>query len=152
MDKKTEIEQQLDMGFKEPIGNKVQNFKYKTEIFFAKLRANSLAKSPFIWISLILTISMIFIQFYYYRNFIERLPKEIPLFLISQNLDLRLASSNYLFWIIILSIALTVFSAIIAIKKYYQFKFISMLIMTNLFIAIFLITISYIKIFGVYIF
>jgi hypothetical protein len=152
MDKKTEIEQQLDMGFKEPIGNKVQNYKYKTELFFTKLRANSLAKSPFIWISLILTISMIFIQFYYYRNFIERLPKEIPLFLISQNLDLRLASSNYLFWIIILSIALTVFSAIIAIKKYYQFKFISMLIMTNLFIAIFLITISYIKIFGVYIF
>jgi hypothetical protein len=151
MDKKNEIEQ-LDMGLKEPISNRFKNFKYKVEIFFIGLRTNSLFTAPFLWISCALVASFILIQNYYYVNFIDKLPKEVPLFLIAKSPELRLVDKDFLLWILIISVALTIISLLIAVKTYYKFKFISVFTMTNLVLGLLLLTISYIKIFSIYIF
>lgn len=144
--------QQLDMGLKEPVSNKFKNFKYKVELFFIKLRTNSLFTTPFLWISASIVVSLILVQAYYYVNFFEKLPNEIPLFSITRNPELSLVNRDSLLWILILSIFLTVFSFTVALKMYYKFKVISIFIMTNIVICIFFLTISYIKIFGIYIF
>jgi hypothetical protein len=151
MGKKEELEQ-LDMGLQEPISNRFKNLKYRTELFFIKVRTHSLFTAPFIWFSLIITTSLILVQHYYYANFIDKLPKEISLFSISSNPELKLVGKEFLLLILILSVVLTFFSVIISLKTFYKAKFIAILIMTNLVLSVFLITVSYIKIFGIYIF
>ena len=151
MDKKDEIEQ-LDMGLREPFSNKYKNLKYKVELFFVGLRTNSLFTAPFLWITTILSVSFVLIQNYYYNNFIERLPKEVPLFTIARSPELKLVNKDFLLWILVISIVLTAVSVFIAIKSYYKFKLISVFIMTNLVLGLLLLTISYIKIFSIYIF
>jgi hypothetical protein len=151
MEKKNEIEQ-LDMGLKEPFSNRFKNFKYKIELFFLKFRTNSLFTSPFVWITLILTTSFLFIQFHYYLNFIGNLPKEIPMFLIAKNPEAKLVEKEFLIAVIIISVLLTVISLLISYKIFYKSKIAAAFIMTNLVLGVFLATISYIKIFGLYIF
>lgn len=151
MEEKNQIEQ-LDMGLQEPLSNRLKNFKYKIELFFIKLRTNSLFTAPFLWISFVLTTSFILIQHYYYINFLERLPKEIPLFSISKIPSLKLVSKEYMLFVLILSIILALISLFISLKIFYRSKFMSIFIMTNLVLAMLLITITYIKIFSVYIF
>ncbi len=151
MEKKNEVEQ-LDMGLKEPVSNRLKNFKYRIELFFIGLRTNSLFTTPFLWISVALATSLILIQNYYYTNFIDRLPKEIPLLMIAKNPQLRLLDKEALLLVLIFSIFLTIISLFISIKTYYKFKFISMLIMINLVLGLILLTVSYIKIFSIYIF
>lgn len=152
MAKKKEETKQLDMGLKEPASNKLMSLKYKTRLFFAALRTNSLFTAPFIWITCTLGISFILIQNHYYTNFFDKLPKEIPVFQLARDPGLRLVDKDFLFWILIFSIILFLISTFITIKMYYRFKFISILTMTNLVLGLLLITMSYIKIFSIYIF
>ncbi len=151
MEKKEQTEQ-LDMGLKEPFSNRLAGFKYNLEVFFVGLRTNSLFSSPFLWVYSALSVSLISIQAYYYFNFIDQLPREIPLFLFVQNPEFALADKNSLFLILLAGAIFTVISVIIAIKTFYKFKLISILIMMNLVVGLFLLTMSYIKIFGIYIF
>lgn len=151
MGKKNEVEQ-LDMGLKEPFGNRFKNFRYNLELFFAKLRTHSLFTAPFLWISLAIVCSLISVQIYYYLNFFENLPKEVPVFLIARDANLRLLEKDFLLWFIILSILFTLISLIVSVKVFYRFKFIAMFVMTNLTIAVSFLTIAFIKIFGIYIF
>lgn len=151
MEKQQEVEQ-LDMGLKEPKLNRFKKWKYRLELFFAGLRANSLFTAPFLWISCTLAIALILVQNYYYVNFIDQLPKEIPLFTIAASPELRLVGKDFLLWILIFSIVLTLTSFFIATKTYYRFKFMSIFTMTNLVLGLLLITLSYIKIFSSYIF
>jgi hypothetical protein len=153
MQKEKEIEeQQLDMGFKEPLSNKLRKIKYKIEMFFMRLKTNSLLKSPPLWIFSSLTASLLFVQYYYYHNYFTILPREIPLFVIRENLEFRLVQNHYLLPVLIFSLVLTIVSLIIAIKIYYRFRPLSILILGNMFVSIFLITIAFIRIFGIYIF
>lgn len=145
-------EQQLDMGFKEPFSNKIKKDKYKIDLFFVRLRTNSLLKNPAIWILSFLTISFLLIQKHYYDNYFNQLPKDIPLFKIKESLEFRLVDSNYLLPILLISILLTIVSLILTLRTYYKFKILSIMILGNLFLSIFLITVAYIRIFGIYIF
>ena len=151
MEKKNEVEQ-LDMGLKEPASNKFKHFKYKTELFFTKLRTSSVFTAPFMWISCAFAVALIFTQYYYYKNFFEFLPKEIPLFLTAKTPDLKLVEKEILLVFLVLSIIVALFSVVLAVKNYYRFRIISMFVMTNLVLGILLLTISIIKIFGIYIF
>ena len=151
MKEKNEIEQ-LNMGLQEPFFNRFKNFKYKFELFFVKLRTNSLFTAPFLWITSVLTASFILVQYHYYTSFIDKLPKEIPLFSIAKISELKLVNKEYMLIIFILSVILAIISLFISLKIFYRSKFMSIFIMTNLVLAMLLITISYIKIFGVYIF
>ncbi len=151
MEKQKQAEQ-LDMGLKEPVFNRFRGWKYRVELFFAGMRANSLFTAPFLWISCSLVISFILVQNYYYVNFIDQLPKEVPLFAIAKSPELRLVNKDLLLWIIIFSIILTIISVFISARTYYRFKFISIFTMTNLVLGLLLLTISYIKIFSTYIF
>lgn len=151
MQKHKQVEQ-LDMGLKEPALNRFRNWRYKTELFFTGIRTNSLFTAPFLWISCSLVISLILVQNYYYVSFIEQLPKEVPLFAIAKSPELRLVNKDFLLWIIIFSIILTIISIFISARTYYKFKFISIFTMTNLVLGLLLLTISYIKIFTTYIF
>ena len=151
MEKKNEVEQ-LDMGLKEPFSNRFKNLKYKIELFFIKVRTNSLFTSPFLWITLILTTSFLLIQTHYYLNFFENLPKEIPMFLIAKNPEARLVGKEFLLGVIIISAFLTAVSLLISFKIFYKSKIAAAFIMTNLVLGVLLATISYIKIFGLYIF
>ncbi len=151
MEKEKEVEQ-LDMGLKEPKLNIFRKWKYKIEFFFAGLRANSLFTAPFLWFSSTLAVAFILVQNYYYANFINQLPKEIPLFAIAKNPELKLVDKDFLLGVLIFSILLTLISFFIATKTYYRFKFMSIFTMTNLVLTLLLITISYIKIFSSYIF
>ncbi len=144
-------EQQYDLGFKEPIGNKIKDRKWKVELFFLKIRTNTLLKNPFVWILSFLTITLILIQKYYYDNFFSKIPKEIPLFQIKDNLEHRLVDSNILQIIMIVSALLTVVSIFLAIKTYYKFKILSFMILGNIFLSILIITIEYIRVFSIYI-
>ncbi len=151
MEKKNETEQ-LDMGLKEPVSNKLRGFKYRVEFFFVKLRTNSLFTAPFLWISFALASSFTLIQYYYYANFIDKLPKQVPLFLIAKNPDSRLVDKDLLLWYLVLSAFIAIISLLISIKIYYKFKFMAIFITTNLILGLLLLTISYIKIFSLYIF
>ncbi len=149
--KQTE-EEQMNLGLKEPFSNRLRYKKQKIEIFFIKLRTNSLLKSTPMWFFSFLTISLILVQKNYYDNYFHTLSKEIPLFQISQNLEHRLAENDYLLTILVISGILGIMSFLFALKKYYQFKNLSIMTMGNVFVSILLITIAYIKIFGIYIF
>ncbi len=151
MSKKEETEQ-LNMGLKEPFANRLAGVKYNLEVFFVGLRTNSLFSAPFLWVSCALSISFISIQAYYYFGFIDNLPREIPLFLLAHSPEFAIADKNSLFLLLLACILFFVISVIIAVKTFYKFKFVSILIMMNLVISLFLLTISYIKIFGIYIF
>ena len=145
-------EQQLDMGFKDPVSNKFKKLKHRIEMFFIRLKTNSLLKSVPLWIFSSLTISLLFVQYYYYHNYLSVLPREIPLFVIMEDLEFRLVQNHYLLPVFILSVILTTVSLIIAIKTHYRLRPLSIMILGNMFVSIFLITIAYIKIFGIYIF
>jgi len=151
MEKKDEVEQ-LNMGLQEPASNKLKHFKYKTELFFTKLRASSVFTAPFMWISCAFTVALIITQYYYYRNFFDLLPKEIPLFLTAKTPDLKLVEKEILLVLLAISVLFALLSVVIAVKNYYRFRIISMFVMTNLVLGILLLTISIIKIFGIYIF
>ena len=140
------------MGLKEPTLNRFRKWKYKIELFFTSLRANSLFTAPFLWISSTLAVTFVLVQNYYYVNFIDQLPKEVPLFTIAKSPELRLVEKDFLLWVLIISVFLTIASFFIATKTYYKFKFISIFTMTNLVLGLLLITLSYIKIFSSYIF
>ena len=151
MEKKQEVEQ-LDMGLKEPKSNRFRHLKYRIEIFFTRLRTNSLFTAPFLWISCAFAFSFILVQNYYYTSYIGQLPREIPLFAIAKTPELRLADREILLFIIIFSIFLTLISFLISTKMYYKFRLVSLFIMVNLTFTLLLITISYIRIFSAYIF
>ncbi len=151
MSEESKIEQ-LEMGLQEPFSNRFKNFKYKVEIFFVKMRTNSLLTSPFLWINFVATISLLLVQSYYYTNFFDKLPKEIPLFTIAKTSELRLVEKDFLLLILIFSIFLTIVSVFLTLKTFYRSKFVSIFIMTNLLLTVLFITLSYIKIFGIYIF
>lgn len=151
MSKKKETEQ-LNMELKEPFSNRLVGLKYSFELFFVGLRTNSLFSAPFLWIYCALSISFISVQAYYYFNFIDQLPREIPLFLVASTPELAIADKNALFFILLACVFFTVVSVFVAIRTFYKFKPISILVMMNLVIGLFLLTVSYIKIFGIYIF
>ncbi len=149
---KKEQEEQLNMGLQEPISNKFKSLKYRIELFFVKIRTHSLFTAPFLWISLIFTLSLISTQYHYYINFVDKLPREIPLFLLANNPELRLVEKEALFFILIISLILTIISVAITLKIFYKSKFIAILTMVNLALSVSLLTFAYIKIIGMYIF
>ncbi|GEM_PF-3579253 len=145
-------EEQLDLGFKEPFSNKLRDKKYRAKLFFVKLRTNSLLKNPAMWIFTLLSVSMLLIQHHYYTNYLDKLPSKIPLFDTPENLELRLVDSEYLFTVFLFCVFLFIISFALSIRMFPKFRSLSIMILGNLFIGIFLITVAYVKIFGVYVF
>lgn len=151
MKKEPEQEQQLDLGLQEPFSNKLVSTRYRIELFFVKLRANSILRNPLVWIIPILTLTLILIQYYYFHNYYSQLPNEIPIFNITNNLDYKIANKEVLIWIMGISLFLSIASIIAASRKFYQSRQITIITIINLLVAIFLITFAYIKIFSIYI-
>lgn len=126
---KNEENPQLDLQLKEPWTNKIWKYIGVLRKKLTWLDLQKFLKEPNSWLLLIAIISVLALTYNYFANVYQYLPTEIPLLYNYNNLELRLIDSSKLYTLVILSVATSIITILIAYKSYNQKKYLSYILL-----------------------
>jgi hypothetical protein len=110
---------QLDLELKESPLNSIAKYKERFELFRAKWDIRRYTKSSWVWLTIILSISLLVTQLYTIQERISRLPKQIPLLQIYVDSNKTLVSTNFIYLAPVIS-GLIIIAGIFFSNKYYN--------------------------------
>lgn len=148
---KTEEKQQLDMGFKDPFGNKVAKFKTNVSKGFVKFETKRFFKAAQGWLFGGISTGLIATQLYYLIQYLDDIPDQVPLFQSSLDLALRLADKTQLFIIPGLSIAIILVTLYTGLQLFNSRKELIMFSLINMLSSIGILTFVLLRVFSAYV-
>lgn len=95
--KKEEQEKQLDLGIKEPFGNKVAKVKGNIKKTFIQFEVRKFLKDPFLWATLSICAVLLTQQIILIRETFADLPILLPIFRYHISIPKKLVAKEFLF-------------------------------------------------------
>ncbi|GAB4161083.1 MAG: hypothetical protein Fur003_4530 [Candidatus Dojkabacteria bacterium] len=111
-------EEQLGLGLVEPGSNKVHKLRRKLKDRFLYFETRRFIKSPYSWVSVMLSLALLATQLYYILNFINKLPSIIPIYSNSIDLAARLAPQSALYIFPALSLIIIIVTVVSGYRLY----------------------------------
>jgi hypothetical protein len=113
-DNKDNKETQLTLELQEPLSNKFHQFKSKVELTFRIFEIKRFSRSWALWFSIIFSIAIIFIEFFFLFTKFSTLPTIVPALRMYTTLENTLIRKDFLFAYPIASITILFTSLYIA--------------------------------------
>jgi hypothetical protein len=151
MSKETAVEnKQLDLKLKESPLNGLAKYKERFELFRAQWDIRRYTKSSWVWLTIVLSISLVITQFVTILENISLLPKEIPLLQIYVNADETLASESMIYLAPAFSLIIIVIGIIVSNKYYNKERELSNTLLWVMLLANLVVTIALIRLINLY--
>jgi hypothetical protein len=141
---------QLDLDLKESPLNSIAKYKERFELFRAKWDIRRYTKSSWVWLTIILSISMIVTQLYTVQETIKTLPNMIPLLQIYVDSNQTLVSTNYIYLAPIISGLIILLGIIFSNKYYNKERELSNTLLWSMFLGNLIITVALIRLINLY--
>lgn len=151
MSKETQEENnQLSLKLKQSPLNIVAKYKERFELFRAKWDIRRYTKSTWVWLTIILSLSLIVTQVFTIQDSISFLPNYIPLLQIFVDPTKTLTSTEYIYAIPILSSIILIVGIIISNKFYNKERNLSNTLLWVMLLSNFVITTALIRLINLY--
>jgi len=142
--------QQLNLKIRQSPLNIFTKYKERVETFKVKWDIRKYTKSFWVWLTIVLSISLIITQVYTIYEKFFNLPKKIPLFQMYVNSSAVLAETNYIYLIPVVSITIITAGIIFSNKYYNKERDLSNTLLLGMFLANLIITIALIRLVNLY--
>lgn len=145
-----EQKEQFSLNLKESPFNILAKYKERFELSRAKWDIRRYTKSTWVWLTTILSLSMIVTQVFSILESISSLPDFIPLLQIYVEADNTLTPTGYIYLVPILSSLILIFGIIISNKFYNKERNLSDTLLWVMLLANFVMTTALIRLINIY--
>lgn len=142
--------QQLDLELKQPIGNSFAKAKSNISKNFRFLEVRRFIRSPYSWIFIMLSLSLISVQIYFLITKLNLLPVRIPIYFNSIELADRLGNQTELYIFPIISGVIVIATTLTGYQLYNSQKELISFSLLNMFLSVSVITYVFLRIFAMY--
>jgi len=141
---------QLGLGLKQPITNQFAKAKDNIRKSLRILEIKRFIRSPYSWFFISLSISMITVQTFYIVNSLSDLPKVLPIYFNTLDLNLRLGNQIELIIFPIISSLIVVATTLTGYQLYNSHKELITFGLLNMLMSVAVLTFVLLKIFAIY--
>lgn len=142
--------QQLDLKLKQPIGNTFVKAKSNFSKSLRLLEIRRFIRSPYAWIFIMLSLSLIAVQIYFLITKLDLLPTRIPIYFNSIELADRLGNQIELYIFPVISGVIVIATTLTGYQLYNSQKELISFSLLNMFLSVSVITYVFLRIFAMY--
>jgi hypothetical protein len=151
MSKKSKSEnEQLDLKLKESPLNTIAKYKERFDLFRAQWDIRRYTKSSWVWLTIILSISLVVTQVYTIQENLNILPQKIPLLQIYVDANKTLVSTDLIYLAPVTSILIIILGIIFSNKFYNKERNLSNTLLWTMFLGNLIVTVALIRLINIY--
>jgi len=143
-------QKQLGLGLKQPMTNQFAKAKDNIRKNLRILEIKRFIRSPYSWIFISLAISLIAVQIFYLLNSLIKLPKVLPIYFNTFDLELRLGNQIELLIFPVLSSVIVIATTLTGYQLYNSHKELITFGLLNMLMSVAILTFVLLKIFAMY--
>jgi hypothetical protein len=143
-------QKQLGLGLKQPVTNTFAKAKGNIRKNLRILEIKRFIRSPYSWIFISLSISLIGIQAFYLLTNLDKLPDVLPIYFNTFDLDLRLGNQIELLIFPILSVIIVIATTLTGYQLYNSHRELITFGLLNMMMSVAVLTFVLLEIFAVY--